>query len=165
MLAFITGIRGYLYAGLAVGLIGTFGWYTYHERSLGAAHEAVAVEKASAKVQAEADAKIAALVAAHTKEVATIQETINAQIKAANDQHDSDSQRLRDYDAYRNSHQPVRSATSTPADSKPGNTVPDVSGDSLGSLEQVALGLTDAVKSLMLSLNACMAERNDLVGK
>lgn len=56
-------IRIYLYAAAVAIVLGAAGWYTYHERHIGAKEEVAVVDKASAKqevIEQKADATAAA---------------------------------------------------------------------------------------------------------
>jgi hypothetical protein len=56
-------IRFYLYLGALITLLAGFGAFTVHERRVGAAHEISAVQEATRKAQAKADAQTAILAA------------------------------------------------------------------------------------------------------
>jgi hypothetical protein len=53
--------KDWIYGGVIVALLAGFGWYTVHERNLGAAHEVAALQASSEKIQQETDKKTTAL--------------------------------------------------------------------------------------------------------
>lgn len=57
----MVSIKDWLYAGLIVALLGGFGWYTIHERSIGEAHEIAALKISSDKILKDTAAQTAAL--------------------------------------------------------------------------------------------------------
>jgi hypothetical protein len=66
MLASLIPIKDYLWAGLVVALLISFGVYTVHERHAGAAHELAALKASTDKLKAETAKQTAALQAKAT---------------------------------------------------------------------------------------------------
>jgi len=157
--------KDWVYLSLILALLGGFAAYTIHERRIGAAHEATALKKSSDELQAKAAAHVAQVAKAYAESSTANEENLNAQLKAASDQHDSDAQRLREYDAYRRSHSAVASAQAGSGAGSQGGSGAGEDVDQLGSLEQVALGLATAGREVNAALTACMADRNSLTGK
>jgi hypothetical protein len=69
-------VKDWIYAGIIAALLAGFGWYTVHERNLGAAHEVAALKTSSDKLQqqtavqtAELQAKATMAEQAYDKEV------------------------------------------------------------------------------------------------
>jgi hypothetical protein len=158
-------LRDYIYAAAIIILLIAFGWYTVHERDVGQAKEIAALRASSDKLLANANKTIATLTAQHAAEVAQVKENLNAQIQAANAQHDSDLQRLRAYDAYRHSHPALPGAVAGPAASTANASGSGSLDERLTSLELVALQLAAAGREVDASLTACLADRNALTGK
>ena len=157
------GLKDYLYGAALLILVAGFGWYTVHERDLGKARELAILQESSQKLQAAADAHVAALVAQHDHEVASLKGTYENQRIIDSAQRISDAQRLHNYDAYRSAGTPVPGASGGP-----GN--PPVSAGSSSAdvvrferLEQVALGLAAAGRAVSASLTECEVERDSLV--
>ncbi len=158
-------IKDYIYGGAILALLIGFGWYTAHERNIGKAHELAVLQESSQKLQAAAEAKVAALSAQHASEVSTIKVNYEAQHTADSLQHDTDTQRLRNFDAYRRQHEAMDHPATGPG---AGPTVASGAvsdGERLTSLEQVALNLAAAGRSVSESLTACTADRAALAGK
>jgi hypothetical protein len=158
-------IKDWVYLSLILALIGGFVSYTIHERHLGAAHEVAALKKSSNTLQAAAVKHNAEIAKAYAASSSKIVGDLNAQLKTASDQHDSDAQRLREYDTYRSAHPAVGSAGSAVGVVAAGNESSNGLDQRLASLEQVALGLATADREVSDSLTACIAERNSLTGK
>lgn len=158
-------LRDWLYLGLFLSLIAGSVVFVHHERQIGASHEAVQVRAASDKAEHDAQVKIDNLNKLHTSDVETIRGAYETQRKVDSDKHDSDAQRLREYDAYRRSHQTVGGPAAGPG------AVPSRDGgvpsndDRFSSLEQVALDLAAGGRSVLNSLNACRMDRDKLTGK
>ena len=91
--------KDWVYLSLIMVIIGFTGYYTIHERHVGAAHEIAALKKSSDELQAKAAAHVALVAKAYATASTSNMETLNAQLKVASDRHDSDAQRLREYDA------------------------------------------------------------------
>jgi hypothetical protein len=158
-------IKDWVYSGIIIAILAGFGWYTIHERDIGKADEVAALQKSSQALQAKAAAHVAQVAKAYSTASSVNLENLNAQLKAASDQHDSDAQRLREYDAYRRAHPAVASAqTGSGAGSSGGSGTIEDDGR-FASLEQVALQLATAGREVSAALSACMADRNALTGK
>lgn len=158
-------LKDWIYGGIIVALLAGFGVYTVHERHLGAAHEVAALQKSSAALQAKAQEHIIEVAKAYTDSFNANEEKLNAQLQAASDQHDSDAQRLRDYDAYRSAHSAVARAANAPATPVSGASGTDDLEQRIASLEQVALSLADADRQIEAALAACIRDRDSLTGK
>ena len=164
LLSLIPG-KDWFYAAL-IALLLSLGLYErHHLLTEGAQRQEAVVQAASAKVQADAAKQTAAVAAAYAGTVTGLQETIDAQTQAAALQHNTDSQRLRDYDAYRRAHPALGSPTGGLPAAGEGSESAAGADASLGSLEQVALGLAGAAANARDALNVCMADRAALVGK
>ena len=94
-------LKDWLYVAAILTVIVGLTSYTVHERRVGAAHEVAALKASSDKLNAAADAKIAALTKEHAATVAQVESKLDAQLQSALTQHDADLKRLRDFDAYR----------------------------------------------------------------
>jgi len=158
-------IKDWVYVGVIVALLTAFGIYTVHERHEGEAHEIAALKKSSDALQAKEAAHVIAVAKAYADSANANEEKLNAQLQAAADQHNSDADRLREYDAYRRTHKDVGSPQTGSGTDGAGNQSTSGYEDQLASLEQVALGLATAGREMNAALTACMADRNSLVGK
>jgi hypothetical protein len=158
-------LKDWIYLSLIVALLGGFVSYTIHERDIGKAHELAVLKKSSDELQAKAAAHVAQVAKAYSTASISNLETLNAQLKTASDQHDSDAQRLREYDAYRRAHPAVASAQTGSGTGGQGGSGANQDDGQLSSLEQVALGLATAGREVNAALGACMADRNALTGK
>lgn len=158
-------LKDWVYLSLILALLGGFGAYTIHERHLGAAHEITVLKKSSDELQAKAAAHVIQVAKAYSTASTANEEKLNAQLKAASDQHDSDAQRLREYDAYRRSHPAVASAPNAGGVVAAGGSSASSDEHELESLELVALGLATAGREVSAALTACVADRNSLTGK
>jgi hypothetical protein len=158
-------LKDWIYGGIIVAILAGFGWYTVHERDLGKASEVAALKKSSDELQAKAAAHVAQVAKAYSTASTVNLENLNAQLKAASDQHDSDAQRLREYDAYRRTHPAVASAQTGSGFGSAGSQSSNGYDEQFASLEQVALQLATAGREVNASLAACMADRTTLTGK
>jgi hypothetical protein len=158
-------LKDWIYLSLIAALLGGFAAYTIHERNLGAAHEVATLKKSSDELQAKAAAHVAQVAKAYSTASTVNLENLNAQLKAASDQHDSDAQRLREYDAYRRAHPAVASAQTGSGIGVSGGSGTSEDDGRFASLEQVALQLATAGREVNSSLSACMADRDALTGK
>ncbi len=158
-------LKDWVYLSLILVLMGGFVSYTIHERHLGAAHEIAALKKSSDELQAKAAAHVAAVAKSYSTASTSNLETLNAQLKIASAQHDSDAQRLREYDAYRRAHSTVASAQAGSGVGGQGAGSSSEDDGRFSSLEQVALGLATAGREVNSVLSACMSDRNALTGK
>lgn len=165
LLAKLVPIRDWIYLGIFVAMVAGFFYYRHSLIVEGEHTEAAAVQVASNKAIAAANIQIAQLTKDHENAVAKIQVATTAQLQAVAVQHDSDLERLREYDAYRRAHPAVQSVPSGSGNQAAGNGGAVTDDDRLSSLEQVGLGLATAVNTGRVALNACMKERDDLVGK
>lgn len=157
--------KDYIYAAIIVALLAGFGWYTIHERHIGAAKEVAALKVSSDELNRKADAKIVKLNTEHATQVATIIGVIDNERKANVSAAASDADRLREYDAYRRSHPAVGSPASGPKNQSDGSGSADRNADRSFELEQDALNLADAGRSVLTALKSCMIERDSLTGK
>jgi hypothetical protein len=165
ILAKLIPFRDWLYLGAFIALIGAGVYERTHLINEGKAKEIVSLKKSSDSLNAAADAKVAQLTADHVKEVADLQEKFDEQQRASSLQSASDSDRLREYDAYRRSHPAVQSASSGPA-AAGARTGSDSQVDSIAiRMEEVALGLADADRETLNALQSCMIERDSVTGK
>jgi hypothetical protein len=153
------------WGGIVVALLIGFGFFVHHERSLGAAHEVAALKISSDKLVAAAAKQVQETASNYAATVAALQEKTDATLKADAVQHDSDAQRLREYNAYRSEHPSLGSAASSPGSQNQGTSGPAESYRLLDTLEPVAVGLADADRDLSVELKACMADRDALTGK
>lgn len=159
------GIKDYLY-GVALAALLAIGVYERnhlidegeHKAELAEVHAAdkanAAAEKRVAKLDADYKSQLTELKSTHEKELATITA-----------QHDSDAQRLRDYDAYRTAHNGIPSQAGGPGTETAGAGSPVSDEQRYESLELVALQLATAGKTVSSALTACMADRDALTGK
>ncbi len=158
-------LKDWLWAALVAALIAGVIYERNHLIAEGAAHEIAALQASSAKLQAAAEAKVQETAANYAATVAALTEKHDADTQVANAQLSNDAQRLRDYDAYRRSHQTVGGPASAAAINGSGTGGNSGSDDKFTSLEQVALGLAGSVAHTSIALIGCMAERNSLTGK
>jgi hypothetical protein len=157
LLAFIPG-RDWFYGALIIG-VGVLCWHFY-DKYTAAVQFAWQVKQQSAVVTKQAAQDIKDKDTQHATTLAKVTETYAAALKSANDQRATDADRLRDFDAYRQSH-PVLDRPAG-AGSKPGAD-PWVS--SLVALEQVAAELADELRKARDQRDACVLERDSLTGK
>jgi len=148
-------IKDWIYLGAIVALLSVFGWYTVHERHIGAQHELEAVQKASAKTQAEAQAQIDELDKSYTATLAAVQEKQDEQLKTAAATAADLSSRLRNYEAH-NRACPVLPGTAAPAAS--GVAAPD-------SVTEAVAGVIAAAEHDLAVIDAERQERDALTGK
>lgn len=158
-------IKDYVYIAAIIALLIGFGVFVKHERNIGEAKEVAALKVSSDKLQAAADAKVAQLTAQHATEVTTIKVNYENALTADSAQRASDAQRLRNFDAYRSAHSAVHSAIAGLDATGPVQGVTSADDSRTASLEQVALGLAAAGRSVSDSLTACVADRAALAGK
>lgn len=165
ILAKLASLRDYLYLALFVALISGFLYYRHSLIVEGEHTEAAAVTVATHKAEAAAALQIAQLTKDHETAVTKVKEDTDEKLKVVSTQHESDAQRLREYDTYRRQHPALPRPASGSGNQATGDggTVPDDAR--FASLEQVALGSTTAGRVLAVALAACMTERDDLVGK
>jgi len=164
LLALIPG-KDLLYGGAIVALL-LFGAYeVHHLKAEGAAKEVAALKASSDTLQVTVARENAALASNYAATVAAITEKADENDKASAAQHESDAQRLRDYDAYRSSHPAVESAGSGAQPAPAGAPSDNGVERSLSSLEQVALDLAGALRDDTNALSSCMADRDGLAGK
>jgi len=158
MLLKLIPAKDWLYIAIIVAIIGLFGWYTVHERRIGAQHEIVAIQKASKKATDAANKRIQDLTDQHAADVAVIEGNYESLLKDADTAHTSDLQRLRNADAYRKANPMLGSSPGGSAQTNNGS-------DSFERLERVSSGLADALRQDDAALSACYAERDSLTGK
>jgi hypothetical protein len=155
-------LKDWVYLGVILALLAAFGGYTIHERRAGAAHEITALQKSSAKLTADADKKIATLTAAHAATVEQVVKENDAKIAAANTEHSSDLERLREYDAYRRQHPTVSSASQPAGTTSPGSSGTVADSDIVSRLGGVGAELAEALRVSDAALSACMVERSSI---
>lgn len=153
------------YGALLLLALAAGAYEVHHLKAEGAAHEISALQASSAKLQAEAAKQIAENTANYAATVAAVTEKADADYKVSAAQHESDAQRLRDYDAYRRSHPAVGGPASAAAIADAGKSGATGIDDKFASLEQVALGVAGSNAHLAIALMACMQERDGLTGK
>ncbi len=154
--------KDWVYLGIITALVAGFGWYTVHERHEGEAHEVAALQKSSAKLVNEANAQIATLTAAHAAELKKVLSDNDQQLQAATVQHNSDTQRLRDADAYRRQHSAIQSAAQSPGATATGTSGASQGGSGIERLEQISSELADGLRDTSAALTACMTERDSV---
>ncbi len=164
LLSFIPG-KDLVYGGIIIALILSGIYEVHHLKAEGAAHEIAALQKSSAALQADAAKQVAETATNYATTVATITEKADEDAKASTAQHESDAQRLREYDAYRSQHPALASAGSGSNDAAKGAPGDNGVERSLDGLEQVALNLAAALRGDQDALAECMADRDGLVGK
>ncbi len=125
----------------------------------------VALKKSSDELQAKAAAHVALVAKAYSTASTANLEKLNDQLKAASDQHDSDAQRLREYDTYRRAHPVVASTQAGSGTGGAGTSSASEDEGRFASLEQVALQLATAGREVTSVLTACMVDRDALTGK
>lgn len=167
MLALLSLIpaRDWLYTAIIVFLVMLGIYERNHLINEGKAHELAQIQTASRRVETEAEKNIAALTNAHIDDVTKVKATYEKQLSDLNAQHDSDAQRLREYDAYRRAHQVVDSAPARLAAAQPGASGPSADEQRYESLEDVALKLATAGANVSAALTACVNDRQSLTGK
>jgi len=153
------------YGAVIVALLVGFGWYTHHERALGAAHEVAALKISSDKLEKAAAKQVTQTAADYAATLSTVKENLDAQLQTASTQHESDALRLRDYDTYRRQHPALGSAGAGPGAQPAGSTGPGADESRLASLEQMALELADGGRAVSAALTACVKDRDSLTGK
>jgi hypothetical protein len=164
LFALIPG-KDLVYGALIVALL-AFGIYERHHLiAEGEQHELAALKLSSGRLQAAAQKQVAATAADYANTLSTVKENLDAQIKTASAQHDSDARRLRDFDAYRSQHPALASAPAGQGPVGQGSSSPSSNEHELASLEQVASGLADAGREVSIALTACVNERAALTGK
>lgn len=162
MLGFLTSRLGLeILAVLALLTAGTIAWQVHdrRERSIGAQHELAAVVAASDKAKADAQRQIDSLNTQHAAAVAAIEAQRESDLKDAAAQHDSDTQRLRDYEASR------RRVDAALAGTGPAAAPADAGPEGVSRLGSVALELADALRADDAALTECWRERDSLTGK
>lgn len=161
----VMSIKSYLYIALLLGVI-VFGFYErWHLITEGEERQALAAKGASEKAEAAAAAKIINLNMQHAVDLAKVKLTYENQLKADAVQSASDADRLREYDAYRRSHQAVASPAGGSGATPAGGGSSRADDDRFSQLEIVALGLATAGAVTNTALSACMTERDSLTGK
>ncbi len=168
---FLTGfsLKDAIYGGLIIALLAGFGWYTYHERAIGAAHQLAAVKRASLKAEKAANEKIAKQTAQYTVQKNKVVISYEQKLNLARAQHSSDRtklERLLNSNARScSSNELLRGPSGAPTAGSPVQEGTQGSSALPRALGSDALGLAKAVRVLNASLNACEAERNSLTGK
>ena len=158
-------VKDWIYGGIIVAILAGFGWYTVHERNIGAAHETAALKASSDKLQAAAQKQIAQLTTQHAADTAKILGNLHDEQNRNAMLSDSDARRLRQFDAYRRAHPALGSTAGKPGTVASGTaSTPDV-GELTQRLEQVAGELANATRAASSTLSACMADRDSITGK
>lgn len=150
--------KDYVYGAIIAALLGWFGWYTYHERHVGAQETVAAVQKASKKAEATAEKQVQKLTNEHAADVAAIEDKYEGMLSDADDAHNADLQRLHDAERYRQANSAVARTLSAPAQAPSGT-------DSTKRLESISAELADALRKDDAALEACYADRDSLTGK
>jgi hypothetical protein len=154
-----------VYAAVIVALLIGFGWYTVHERRIGAAHELEAVAKENARVIKAAQEHVDALNKQYEAALNAAQEKYDADLETATHQRDADIARLRRAAANKgNPVLPGPGATTGKPDTGGGPESPD----GLGNVFVRALVSLDLANALRIDdslLSICRDERNSLTGK
>jgi hypothetical protein len=155
--------RDYAYAALAAAAIVFWFHHDAVEQKKGAAHEIAAVQAATAKVQAAAEAQIKQKDSEYASNLAKVTSGYEEELSLDAGQHDADLQRLRDADtSHSSAHSAVGSAGPAHAGPAPGTA----SAGGLGSVPaDIALGLADALRHDDAELKECWADRDELTGK
>ncbi len=129
------------------------------------ARDRAAMQAASQAAQAAAQKQIDRLNAQHATDVAKLKVDDEQRHEADLAQHNSDLERLHQFDAYRRAHEKVGSASSGPANPPNGGSGPTDFISILSRLEPVASGLADSTRQTATALTLCMQERDSLTGK
>jgi hypothetical protein len=155
--------RDYAYAAVALAAVVWFLHHDHVERGIGAARVTAAVNVATAKANAAAQARIDKLNVAHASDIAQIEATYEKAIHDNSSAHAADLQRLRDSAAHNSDGEKVLGGSE--AGSAAGQTGTSGSGG-LGSVpSDLALTLVDALRADDAALDQCYADRDELVGK
>lgn len=157
--------KDWVYGGIIVALLIGFGVFVHHERTVGAAHEVAALQKSSQELIAKETAHVALVAKTYAAAAAATQGDLDAKIQAADAQHTSDAQRLREYSAYRSTHPDVASPAGASRNNGAGTSGAGQGEDFVASLGQSGVALADALRDTSAALSACMKDRNDLTGK
>lgn len=164
-LAALVPFKDYAWGALVILLISGGIYERQHLIDEGKAKEIVSVKVASEKAEAAAEAKIINLNVAHEADIVKVQKTYEDTAKADAVLHDSDAQRLREYDAYRRIHEAVGSAASGLQANSGGSKVDPGLEQRVTELERLALQLATAGREIEAALAACSTERDSLNGK
>ncbi len=158
-------LKDWVYGALIAALL-AFGVYEVnHLKAEGAAHEVAVLQASSAKLTADAQKQVVATATAYAKSLTKVKGDLDEQVKTAAVQHDSDAQRLRDYDAYRRQHAALGSAGGGSGSQSAGASSAISVDDVLAGMEQAGLSLASANRLAAAALTACAAERESLTGK
>ena len=162
LLSFIPA-RDWCWAILLAALLAFSVHFVHKKEAEAVAHETAALKASSDALVKKEAAHVAEVAKNYAASAAATTETLNEQIQAANAQHTSDADRLREYDAYRRAH-PAVASTGKPADGS-GTSGTGQGEDFVGELGQAGVSLADALRGTTEALSACMADRNSLTGK
>lgn len=119
----------------------------------------------SDKLEKAAEAAIAQLTTQHAADTAKILGDLHVQQQTNRALAATDTERLRQFNAYRRAHPALASAASGPQPASSGAIGPAEIGGLFDSLEQVAVQLADANRDASAALKGCMADRDSLTGK
>ena len=158
-------LKDWIYGAIIVALITFYNVHVHNLETQAAAHEVAALKISSDKLQQAAAKQVTQTAADYAASLSTIKGNLDEQVKVAATQHDSDAQRLRDYDAYRRQHPALGSTAGGPGSPASGAGSTISVDDVLGSMEQAGLSLATAVRLDSSALAACMADRDALTGK
>jgi len=162
-LAKLVPFRDYVYAALVAAAIVFWFHHDAVEQKKGAAHEIAAVQAATAKVQAAAEAQIKQNDSEYASNLAKVTSGYEEELSLDAGQHDADLQRLRDADK---SHSGAHPAVGSAGPAHAGSATGTASTGGLGKVPaELALELADALRHDDAQLKACWAERDGLTGK
>lgn len=152
-------LKDFVYLGVILAILGAALYERNHLINEGEAKEVVAVTKAGQKAEAAAETTIKTLTDQHATAVATIEDNYEGMLKDADAQHTADTDRLRNFDAYRKTHPVLASAPGS------ATSTADAGADRFERLESVSAELADALRRDDDALTTCYAERDSLTGK
>lgn len=150
-------VRHYLELGVLVVIFMT--WWTLHFEHKAVTEKLAAINHETALVTAAAQKHIQQLNADYTKGVQDREKEHQAQLAQRDADHTADLNRVRKLDADRQ----ARAMLDSTAAGRAAQLAEDERR--LTSLEQVAAGLADALRSSDDNLNLCYADRDSLTGK
>jgi hypothetical protein len=156
-------IKDWIYAAI-IGTILISG-YVFVHRCHAAEDDMKSINAQSAALLVVANAHIAQLTADHAKEIKANEIIYTTELKDNAAQHTADLVRLRQLDAYRQSHPDVARPGTGSEGSGSGSGSEDKGPGSFTGLGLVAAALADATRDLTTSLDTCTRDRDSLTGK
>jgi hypothetical protein len=157
--------KDWIYGAIIAGLI-AFGFYeVHHLKAEGAASEVTALKVSSDKLIAQETAHVALVAKTYAAAAAATQETLDEQVQTAARAQVSDSERLREYSAYRSTHPDVASAAGAGGNTVTGSPSAGQGEDFVSELGSAGVSLADALRGTSAALTACMSDRDSLTGK